>query len=112
MAGTFKNIQKQFSAFWRGSFLDQEAVVKHLPFLGYLLALALISIWASHKADEKTKELARLQDQYKEVKSEYIETKSRLMQLSAQSKIIERTESLGLIPQQQPPKKIVVPHED
>lgn len=85
-----------------GNVLLQETIIKHAPFLLYLLFLAIVSVWAANRADLKTQRAAALSVEHKELKSEYIESKSRQMQMSMKSRVETLAGEIGLVPQQKP----------
>jgi hypothetical protein len=89
-----------------GSVLDMDLARKHISFLGLLAFLGFLAIQAAHRADFKVHEIAKLRTEVKDLESEYIETKSRLMQLSLESQVLSRAGELGLHKQQEPPKII------
>lgn len=91
-----------------GSFLSQEWIMKNFPFIIYVTFLALLMIRSSHSADRKVHRISTLNSHINELQSEYLETKSRLMQLGLESTIIERTQELGLKAPSTPPKKLIV----
>lgn len=86
-----------------GSFLVSEQWSKNWPFIIYLSFLALIMISSSHSADRKVHEIARLRAQMKELSSEYIDTRSRLMVESMEYKVTQKASELGLEKSDQPP---------
>ncbi|GAB5556931.1 MAG: hypothetical protein SchgKO_11440 [Schleiferiaceae bacterium] len=104
MAESTKN--NEWSKYFSGSFLLRELWLKNLPFLLYVLLLCILAINASHSAERKAHEIARLSTKHKELKSEYIDTKSTLMQMSSETRVIERAEALGLEESTVPPKKL------
>ncbi|MDZ7847824.1 MAG: FtsL-like putative cell division protein [Owenweeksia sp.] len=86
-----------------GSFLVSKQSTKNWPFILYLSLLALIMIASSHSADRKVHEIARLRAQMKELNSEYIDTRSRLMIESMEYKVVQQAEKMGLKKSDQPP---------
>jgi hypothetical protein len=76
------------------------------PFILFLAFLAILSIRSSHSADKKVHEISRLRKELKNVSSDYIETRSRLMEASIESEVLERAAELGLKRQIQPPIRI------
>jgi hypothetical protein len=94
----------------RGSFLTNDNVFIHAPFVGFLLILGFITIQAGHIVDARVQEIGKTRVEVKDLESEYIETKSALMQLSMESRVVARAQALGLKKQVEPPKKIVA-HE-
>ncbi len=86
-----------------GSFLVSEQWSKNWPFGLYLSLLALIMIASSHSADRKVHEIARLRAKMKELSSEYIDTRSRLMVESMEYKVMQKAAALGLEKSDEPP---------
>lgn len=93
-----------------GSLLTRQGVVKHLPYLLFLALLALMYIANGYMAEGTVRELNQVNGELKELRSEYITTKSDLMYYSKQSQIAAITgeKQLGLAESYTPPKKIVV----
>ena len=95
-----------------GSFLGSEQWAKNWPFILYLSLLALIMIASSHSADRKVHEITRLRSHMKELNSEYIDTRSRLMIESMEYKVVQKAEALGLVKSDQPPMVIKKTEEE
>ncbi|AXG69794.1 hypothetical protein KORDIASMS9_02021 [Kordia sp. SMS9] len=92
----------------KGKFLIKDDAIKNWRFILFASFLALIMIASSHWADEKVHKIARLNDQVKELKSEFVETRTTLQQLKLESYITEKVAKSGLAPSENPPKKIRV----
>lgn len=95
-----------------GSFLVSEQWAKSWPFILYLSLLALIMIASSHSADRKVHSIAKLRSQMKELNSEYIDTRSRLMIESMEYKVVQKAGELGLEKSDNPPIAIKTNSED
>lgn len=80
--------------------------LKNWRFIVFLSLLALIMIGSSHTADKKVHQISKLNAQVKELKSEYVDIRMRLMQSRMESRIIAAMESKGLQPSGTPPKRI------
>ena len=105
MKNNFYNILK-------GKFLVSDGAFKNWRFIIFLSALALIMIASSHSADKKVHRIARLNDDVKELKSEYLDVRMMLMQSKMESKIISAMAEQGLQPSITPPKKILITTKD
>jgi len=105
MKNNFYNILK-------GKFLVSDGAFKNWRFIIFLSALALIMIASSHSADKKVHRIARLNDDVKELKSEYLDVRMILMQSKMESKIISAMAEQGLQPSITPPKKILITTKD
>ncbi|QAA81602.1 S-adenosyl-methyltransferase [Aequorivita sp. H23M31] len=99
MKDSFYNIIK-------GKFLVSDDALKNWRFIVFLSLLALIMIGSSHTADKKVHQISKLNAQVKELKSEYVDIRMRLMQSKMESRIISALESKGLQPSSTPPKRI------
>ena len=101
-------VAKGLSAVFSGTFLTNDKTLKHLPYFIFLAFLALIYIANGYYADDKIREVNKLSNQLKELRSEYISTKSDLMFASKQSEVAKSVEKLGLREPITPPIKIKV----
>jgi len=95
----------------KGKFLINDDAIKNWRFIVFASFLALIMIASSHLADKKVHEIARLNDEVKELKSEFVDARTTLQQLKLESYITEKVAVKGLAPSENPPKKIRVKSE-
>jgi len=65
-------------------------------------------IASSHSADKKVHEIARLNNEVKELRSAYIDGCSRLMDMRMESNVSQKMAERGLRPSETPPQKIRV----
>lgn len=91
-----------------GSFLSKDKVVEGLPFIFFLSFLAIVYIANGYQAEKLIRRIYRTNNELKEMRSEYITTKSDLMYISKQSQLARATYGLGLKELTSPPKKIVL----
>ncbi len=96
----------------KGKFLVSDDAFKNWRFIIFLSVLALVMIGSSHGADRKVHEIARLNNEVKELKSEYVDVRMQLMQSKMESKIIRAMENRGLFPSETPPQKIIIKAEE
>jgi hypothetical protein len=101
-------LAKGLSSVFSGTFLTNEKTLKHLPFILFLALIAIFYIANGYYADDKIREVNRISNQLKELRSEYISTKSELMFTSKQSEVAKSVEPLGLKEPVVPPIKIEV----
>lgn len=101
-------LAKGLSSVFSGTFLTSETTLKHLPFILFLALLAVFYIANGYYADDKIREVNRISNELKELRSEYISTKSDLMFASKQSEVAKSAEALGLKEPVVPPIKIEV----
>jgi len=74
----------------------------------FVSLLAIIMIASSHSADKKVHEIARLKDEVKEMRSAFVDGRSRLMRLKMESAVALKMKEKGLAPAVVPPQKIKV----
>lgn len=91
-----------------GSFLSREQTLRALPFIFFLTFATLLYIANGYYAEDQIRRINKLETEIKELRSEYIVTKSDLMFISGQSGVAERVDTLGMKESVEPPKKIVV----
>ncbi|MHB8259811.1 MAG: FtsL-like putative cell division protein [Bacteroidia bacterium] len=101
-------IVKSLNILFGGTFLSNEHVLKHIPFILFLSVIAILYIANGYWADNKVRQVNKLSAQIKEFRSEYISTKSDLMFVSKQSEVAKSVEKLGIKEPIVPPMKIVV----
>lgn len=82
--------------------------LKNWRFIVFLSLLALIMIASSHSADRKVHQIAKLSNEVKELKSEYVDIRMKLMQSKMESKIINAMSMRGLAPSETAPQKIKI----
>lgn len=99
-------------SFISGSFLTKEETLKLMPFVFFMSAMAIIYIANGYYAEQKIRELNTLTNELKELKSEYIISKSDLMFISKQSEVAKASMSLEIKESVIPPKKILVESEE
>ena len=99
-------LAKALSSIFSGTFLTNESTLKHVPFLLFLALIAILYIANGYQADDKIREVNRITNELKELRSEYISTKSDLMFVSKQSEVAKSVEPMGLKEPIAPPMKI------
>lgn len=93
-----------------GNIFTRDYIIVHLPFFFYLAFLALLYIANGYLAEDAVRKLNRVGNEIKELRSEYITTKSELMYQSKQSELAATINRKGfeLRESTAPPKKILV----
>jgi hypothetical protein len=101
-----------FKSLLTGSFLSKEIVVGALPYIFFLTFLGICYIANGYRTQKVVIDLHRTNNSLKELRSEYITTKSDLMIISKQSEVAEATALMGLKELTSPPKKIMLTQEE
>lgn len=88
-----------------GSILTRKAVVKNIPFIAFLVLLALVSIANRNYSEKKINDATKLQREVKELRAKSITIASELMEISKQSSVYEEVgkRNLDLNEAKQPP---------
>lgn len=97
----------QLLAFLNIEFLVKDDALKNWRMLLFLSLLALIVIASGHSADKKIYEIARLNAEIKEVKSEFVETRAALMRLKMETRVTHKLADRGVGPATAPPIKLI-----
>ncbi|MFK7747139.1 MAG: FtsL-like putative cell division protein [Kordia sp.] len=96
----------------KGKFLINDDAIKNWRFIVFASFLALIMIASSHWADEKVHKIAKLNDEVKQLKSQFVDSRTALQGLRMESHITEEVAKIGLAPSKNPPKKIRVKSQE
>lgn len=83
-------MKKSIYSLLRGTFLVSEDSFKNWKVIFFLSALALVMIASSHSLDKKVYEIAKLNNQVKELRSELYDGRTRLMQLKMESSVVKK----------------------
>ncbi len=87
---------KGLTRIFGGGFLSDDRAVQHIPFVLFLSLIAILYIANGYYADDKIREVNKVTNQIKELRTEYISSKSDLMFVSKQSEVAKSVASLGL----------------
>jgi hypothetical protein len=104
--------QKVVKEFLGGDYLSKERVTGNLSYILYVALLAIIYIGNTYYTEKKFKDIERTKNELKELRYQYINTKSILMFQCRQSEILKRAHKYGLQETSLPPFKILYSGED
>ncbi len=99
---------QSLNTLFSGTFLEHKKALNHIPFLLFLSFLAILYIATGYWAEDKIRQVNKLSSVMKELRSEFISTKSDLMFISRQSEVAKSALQLGLFEPIHPPLKITV----
>ena len=74
----------------KGTFLVSEDSFKNWRAILFISSLAIIMIASSHSADKKVHEIAQLNNEVKELRSAFVDGRSKLMKLKMESTVINK----------------------
>lgn len=92
----------------KGKFLVSNDAFKNWRFILFCTLLAIIMIASSHSAERKVHQIARLNDEVRELRSEFVDGRSNLMRLKMESTITRKMAEKGISPSATPPTKLVI----
>jgi len=96
----------------KGRFLISEHAFKNWVFIIFLSVLGLIMISSAHSADRKVHKIAKISNEVKELKSVFVETRSEVMKVKMESKMVQAMADRELKQSEIPPYKIVVKQQE
>jgi hypothetical protein len=105
-------IAKRILSVLDGSFLTRDNVLNNIPFLLFLFGIGIFYIGNSQFAESGIIGMDSINRELKELRSEFISTRSELMFVSKQSEVAKAVEPMGIYESVVPPKKIVITAEE
>ena len=90
-----------------GNFLKRESTLRLLPFFLFLTVVSMFYIANTYYAEKKERDIQELRRSLKELRYEYITTRSELMNQSQQSEVARRLEALNIKESRVPPVKVI-----
>ena len=102
-------IAKSLTTLFGGSFLDNPNIVRQIPFLFFLSLAGLFYIANGYWADDKIRQMNKLTNELKELRTEQVSIQSELESATNEVNIANQAQAIGLVEARTPPKKIVVP---
>ncbi|NNE33509.1 MAG: S-adenosyl-methyltransferase [Winogradskyella sp.] len=105
-------MKKNIYSILRGKFLISDDSFKNWRIIIFISVLAIIMIASSHSADKKVHETARLTNEVKELRSAFVDGRSKLMRLKMESSIIEKVAEKNIKISEIPPTKIKVKSQE
>jgi len=92
----------------KARFLVNEDATKNWRFIVFLIFLAIIMIANEHRYEQKIFRIADLTNEVKELRSEFVDKRSELMELKMESTVSEKMKERQILPSSVPPQKIKV----
>ena len=101
-------LAKSISTVFGGNFLSNPNIVKLIPFIFFLSILGLSYIANGYWADDKIRQLNKLNNELKELRTEHVYVQSELESSTNENYVAEKAKKIGLVESRIPPKKIVI----
>lgn len=92
----------------KARYLVDENAAKNWLFIIFLIVLCLFMIGNIHLYEGKNFEIEDLNHELKGLRTEFIQTRSDLMEMKMESSISVKMEEIGIYPSEVPPQKIKV----
>lgn len=92
----------------KGKFLISEDAFKNWRIIIFVVILLLFMISRSHSTDKKVLKIAKLNKEIRELKAEFVDTRTKVMRLELESSVQRKVAERGLLPSENPPKKIKI----
>jgi len=92
----------------KGNFLINENSTGNWSFILIFLVLSIVMISSSHSVDKKVHNISKLNEEVKSLRSQFVDTRSNLMQYQMESSILKKLNEKGIVSSKNPPTKIIV----
>src|SRR6478736_5518647 len=92
----------------KARFLVNEDANKNWRFILFIILLTIIIIWNANHYEQKVFKIIDLTNEVKELRSEFVDRRSELMELKLESTIEKEMLEKQIYPSSVPPKKIEV----
>jgi hypothetical protein len=96
----------------KARFLIHEDAVKNWRFIVFIILLAILMIANTQRYEQKVFEIAKLSNETKELRSEFVDRRSELQKLKMESTVTSEMEKKDIHPSTVPPVKIEVKKEE
>jgi len=90
---------------WK-KYFDYQSIVKNIPFMLFLSALAILYIYNGHYADKLIRKIGKAERNVRELEYEYKTIKSEVIFRSKPTEMIKAMEPMGLKELSEPPQVI------
>ena len=101
-------MKKGFYNILKANFLISDDAFKNWRFIVFCTLLAIVMIACSHSAERKVHKIASINNEVRELRSEFIEKRSVLMKLKMESTITNKMAGREIKPSETPPYKIKI----
>lgn len=96
----------------KARFLVNEDANRNWRFIVFIIVLAIIMIANTNRYERKIFKIKALEEEVKELRSEFVDRRSELMELKLESTIEKKMIEKGIFPSSIPPVKIKVKKEE
>jgi len=108
---TRKMVGKSLHDLLDGSFLTKDKFIRGIPFIVFIMILAVIYITNIFQVERTKRQIDNLEEELRELRYEYITSRSKLMYESKPSELVLKLKEYGIGETMDPPKKVQVSKE-
>ena len=101
-----QRIKEEFVKLFKADFLIGAHAMRNWAVILFVLFIGIIMIYSGHLIDQKIYAIAKLEGEVKELRSEFVDVRSRLQKVKLESTILSSLKDTGLKQSLTPPKKI------
>lgn len=105
---TRKRVGRSVHSLLDGSFLTRERFMRALPFILFLMILGIFYISNIFKVEKTKRQMDDLEEELRELRYEYITSRSKLMFESKPSEVFLKLKETGIRESVTPPVKIMI----
>ena len=109
---TRKKVGKSVHDVLDGSFLTKGKFMRAMPFIIFLMILGVVYISNIFHVERAKRQIDNLEEELRELRYEYISSRSKLMYESKPSEIVIKLKETGIGESMDPPKKIMVSQDN
>ena len=99
-------------AILKAKYLIHDDAIKNWRFIVFLVVLVILMIANTQRFEQKVFEINELNNQVKELRSEFVDKRSELMKMKMESTVAKKMETKQIFPSTVPPVKIKVKKEE
>ncbi len=107
-----KGVGGAFHSVLGGGFLRREGSVRLLPYFLFITIMVMFYIANTYYAEKKERDIQALRKSLKELRYEYITTRSELMRESQQSEVATKLKGTNIKESRVPPVKVIKKEAD
>jgi hypothetical protein len=105
---TWKNLGRTLHSMLDGTFLTRVKFRRAMPYIIFLMILGVIYISNIFRVEKTKRQIDNLEEELRELRYEYITSRSKLMDESKPSSMAIKLKDTGIVETLEPPKKIMV----
>jgi len=101
-------ITRAFAKILSGDFFSQDWVIRSAPLVIFIFLLTILAIGNNYIAQRKARHIDKVKREIKDLRDEYISSKSQLMYSTKMSEVAKKLESRGIKEPVKPAFKLVI----